>query len=41
MFNTVARDPLFRVILIFLSVFLIGFLATNEQARSVLLHPFA
>lgn len=41
MLNTVARDPLFRMILIFLGVFIVGMLATNEQARHLVLHPFS
>ena len=41
MFSTLGRDPLFRLILIFLVVFIVGMLATNEQARSVLLNPLS
>lgn len=41
MIGTVARDPLFKMILIFLGVFIVGMFATNEQARSVLLSPFS
>lgn len=40
MLNTVARDPLFRSILVFFAVFIVGMFATNEQARMLLLSPF-
>jgi hypothetical protein len=41
MLNTVPKDPLIRSILVFLGVFIVGMLATNEQARLLLLHPFS
>jgi len=33
-------DPLYRLILIGLGVFLVGLILTNEQARSAIMHPF-
>lgn len=38
--NAPRFDPLYTLILISLTVFLVGMLVTNEQARSVLMHPF-
>lgn len=33
-------DPLYRLILIALGVFLLGLMLTNEQARIAIMHPF-
>lgn len=34
-------DPLYKLILVSLMVFIFGLLATNEQARLVFMHPFS
>ncbi|PKB25047.1 hypothetical protein B0I00_0228 [Novosphingobium kunmingense] len=38
--NAPQFDPLYSLILISLTVFLVGMLITNEQARLILAHPF-
>ncbi|MFM5884530.1 MAG: hypothetical protein ACKOQ3_04245 [Novosphingobium sp.] len=34
-------DPLYKLILVSLIVFMFGLFVTNEQARLVFLHPFS
>lgn len=39
--NSPQFDPLYKLILVSLVVFLVGILLTNEQARMALIHPFS
>lgn len=39
--NAPKFDPLYKLILLSLLVFIFGLLLTNEQARLVFMHPFS